>query len=216
MRILTGLLGVVFSLAASAQQAPQGIASPSSDYVAGEHYEVLAEPVATTAPDKIEVMEVFSYLCGHCFNFAPLLSTWEAEQQEDVAVAHTPAIWNQSMEAYARGFYTAKALGILDEVHMPVFRAIHQERKQFTDDEAWADFLASHGADREKALKTFSSWGVTQQVRAADQRVRNYKITGTPEMVVDGKYRVSARMAGSHNAMLRVVDHLVEKIRAED
>lgn len=216
MRILTGLLAVVLSFAASAQQAPQGIASPSSEYVAGEHYEVLPEPVPTSAPDKIEVMEVFSYLCGHCFNFAPLLSTWEAEQGDDVAVAHTPAVWNRSMEAYARGYYTAKALGMVDTVHMPIFRAVHQEGKQFTDEEEWADFLASHGADREKALKTFSSWGVTQKVSAADQRVRNYKITGTPEMVVDGKYRVGARMAGSHNAMLRVVDHLVEKVRSEN
>lgn len=213
MRILAGLLALTFSLAASAQEAGTTSAATVPDYRAGEHYEVLAEPVATTVPDKIEVMEVFAYTCGHCFNFKPLIQAWEKEQPEDVAVVATPAIWNRQMEAYARGFYTAQALGLYEEVHMPVFNALHQEGKQLPDAQSWADFLAEYGADREKALKTFTSWGVTQKVSQADQRVRNYKITGTPELVVEGKYRISAKMAGSHAEMLRVADFLVNKER---
>lgn len=213
MRILAGLLALTLSLAASAQDEGDKSSATVPDYRAGTHYEVLAEPVPTTVPDKIEVMEIFAYTCGHCFNFEPLLQAWEKEQPDDVAVVSTPAIWNRQMEVYARGFYTAQALGLYEQVHMPVFTAMHQEGKQFPTAEAWADLLAEYGADREKALKTFTSWGVTQKVSQADQRVRNYKITGTPELVVEGKYRISAKMAGSHAEMLRVAGFLVAKER---
>lgn len=215
MRILAGLLALTFALAASAQEADEKSAAATPDYREGTHYLALAEPVPTTVPDKIEVMEIFAYTCGHCFNFEPLLQAWKKEQPEDVAVVSTPAIWVKEMEAYARGFYTAQALGLHDQVHMPVFNAMHQEGKEFTTAEAWADFLAEYGADREKALKTFTSWGVTQKVSQADKRVQSYGIQGTPELVVNGKYRVTAKRAGSHAEMLRIADFLVKKERED-
>lgn len=208
MRIVLAVLAMMVSLTAVAQTPESG-----TDYKEGEHYEALAEPVPTSTSDKIEVVEVFAYTCGHCYNFEPLIRAWKKEQKDDVAVVQTPAMWNATMEAYARGFYTAKAMNVLDEVHMAVFTAVHQEGKQFRSAEQWADFMETYGADRERVLKTFNSFGITSQVRQADARVRGYKITGTPEMVVDGKYRVSSRMTGSHSEMLRVVDHLVEQIR---
>lgn len=208
MRIVLAVLAMMVSLTAVAQTEEGG-----TDYKEGEHYETLAEPVPTSTSDKIEVVEVFAYTCGHCYNFEPLVRAWKKEQKDDVEVVQTPAMWNAAMEIYARGFYTAKAMNILDEVHMAVFTAIHQEGKQFRSAEQWADFLETYGADPERVLKTFNSFGITSQVRQADARVRGYKITGTPEMVVNGKYRVSSRMTGSHSEMLRVVDYLVEQIR---
>ncbi|MGD8175251.1 thiol:disulfide interchange protein DsbA/DsbL [Marinimicrobium sp. ARAG 43.8] len=208
MRIMLGALALLMSLGAVAQSS-----GSDTSYSEGEHYEVLADPVPSSAPGKIEVVEVFAYTCGHCYNFEPLIRAWKKEQQDDVAFVQAPAMWNATMENYARGFYTAKALGILEDVHSAVFTAVHQEGKRFNSAEQWADFLATYGVDREKVLKTFNSFGVTSQVRQADARVRGYKISGTPEMVVNGQYRVSSRMTGSHSEMLRVVDYLVEQIR---
>lgn len=212
MRVMTGVLALMMSLAAMTAAAQDG----DPRYTAGEDYEVLADKVPTSAPDKIEVVEVFAYTCGHCFNFAPLVRAWAEEQEDDVAFVKTPAMWNNAMEVYARGFYTAKAMDLLDEVHMPVFTRIHQERQQFRNAEDWADFLSGYGADEERVLRTFNSFGVTSQVRQADSRIRGYRISGTPEMVVNGQYRVSSRMTGSHSDMLRVVDYLVEQIRADE
>jgi thiol:disulfide interchange protein DsbA len=52
-------------------------------------------------------------------------------------------------------------------------------------------------------------------VKQAEARARSYKVTGTPEMVVDGKYHISARLAGGQPEMLKVADYLIAKIRAE-
>ncbi|HED18132.1 MAG TPA: hypothetical protein ENI74_01345, partial [Gammaproteobacteria bacterium] len=48
----------------------------------------------------------------------------------------------------------------------------------------------------------------------AKQAASQYGIKGVPTMVVNGKYRTSASMAGSNKKMLEVVDFLVEKERA--
>lgn len=205
MRFVLGLVALAWSAVALSQGAA---------YAEGEDYQELANPVPTSNPDKIEVAEVFAYTCPHCFNFEAPLKSWQKNQADDVVLVKVPAMWNNAMEVYARGFYTAKALGLLDEVHMPIFTALHQEGKQFGSADDWAAFLADYGADPEAVKKTYSSFGVSSQVRQADAKVRGYKITGTPELVVDGKYRISSRMTGSHSEMLKVASYLIEQIRA--
>lgn len=208
MRILVALLGLVFSLSACAQET-------SSEYVEGQHYVLLEQAVRTTDPGKIEVAEVFAYSCPHCFDFEPLLHAWEKKQPADVYLSQTHAMWNPQMEPLVRGYYTSIALKVKDKTHMAIFTALHLEQKQIVTAEQWADFFAGYGVDKAKALSTYNSFGVTSQIKQAEARARSYKVTGTPEMVVDGKYRISARSAGGHAEMLKVVDFLVAKARAE-
>ncbi len=217
MRILTVLLGFLFALAACAEQAEQSDQqAPAPVFRAGQHFEVLSEPVATRDPNKIEVVEIFSYLCGHCFNFEPLLRNWKAQQPDDVLVIHLPAIWNPNMEPYARAYYTAQSLGIADRVHRPIFQAIHQERKNFRAVRDWANLFAQYGVDPKQVTDTYDSFGVTSQVNQASTRIRAYNTQGTPELVVNGKYRVSSAFNGvdSHADMLRVASYLVDRERA--
>lgn len=207
MRILVALLGLVFSLGACAQEA-------AKEYLEGKDYVVLEQPVRTADPSKIEVAEVFAYSCPHCFHFEPLLQAWEKKQAADVYVLQTHAMWNASMEPLVRGYYTAVTLKIKEQAHMAIFNALHMEHKNFTSAEQWADFFAVYGVDKAKVISTYNSFGVTSQIKQAEARARSYKVTGTPELVVNGKYRVSSRLAGGHEEMLKVVDFLVAKERA--
>lgn len=207
MRILAALLGLVFSLSVSAQQA-------AGAYLEGKEYVLLEQPVRTADPSKIEVAEVFAYSCPHCFDFEPLLQAWEKKQAKDVYLSQTHAMWNPQMEPLIRGYYTSIALKIKDKTHMAVFNAMHLEHKQLSTPEQWADFFTGYGVDKATALSTFNSFGVTSQIKQAEARARGYKVSGTPEMVVEGKYRVSSRLAGGHEEMLKVVDFLVAKERA--
>lgn len=208
MRFLVALFAVFLSLAACAEQAPK------ATYVAGQHYIVIDQPVRTVDPKKIEVAEIFSYHCGHCFNFEPALQAWKKQQPDDVVVVQTHAMWNPQMENLARAFYTIKALKIEDKAHMAVFNAIHLERKNFNTADQWAEFLSAYGTDKASVLKTFNSFGVGSQVKQADARARGYGITGTPEMVVNGKYRITSSKLSGHAEMLKVADFLIEKERA--
>jgi len=208
MRILVVLLAMVFSLFACAEDK-------GAEYIEGQHYKLLEIPVRTSDPGKIEVAEVFSYHCGHCFSFEPMLHAWEKKLAPDTYLVQTHAMWNAQMEPLIRGYYTSVALKIKDQTHMPVFNAIHLERKNFTSAEDWANFFANYGISKEKTLSTYNSFGVTSMIKQAEARARGYKVTGTPEMVVDGKYHISSRLAGGHTEMLKVADFLVAKVRKE-
>jgi len=81
--------------------------------------------------------------------------------------------------------------------------------------EALADFVAGHGVDADAFLKNYQSFGVNARMQQAQSKIRGARITGVPTMLVNGKYKVSASMAGSHEATLEVVDYLVAKERAE-
>ena len=65
--------------------------------------------------------------------------------------------------------------------------------------------------DPDEFLKAYNSFGVNAKLQQAQAKVRGARITGTPSMLVNGKYVVTASMAGSHEAVLKVVDYLVEK-----
>lgn len=188
-------------------------AEDTASYREGEHYLKIDSPVRTSDPDKIEVTEVFWYGCSHCFHFESLAHAWARQQPDDVVFVQSPAMWNAVMKTHAQAFYTAKALGVLDKLHQPIFDAINLERNMLRDENAIAELFAVHGVEEDKFRKVFNSFSVNNQVRQADARARGYGISGTPEMIVNGKYRVTTRTAGGQRQMLKVIDYLVEQER---
>jgi thiol:disulfide interchange protein DsbA len=184
-------------------------------FEAGTHYAVLDTPVRTADSSKVEVVEVFWYGCSHCYSFEPIISEWKKSAPEYVDFWQSPAIWNAPMKVHAQAFFTAKALGVLDKVHDAMFTTLVVERKRLNNAEDIADLYADYGVNREKVLKTFNSFSVLSQTKQADARARSYKVAGTPEVIVNGKYRVTARMAGGHAGMIEVINYLVEKERSQ-
>lgn len=204
MRILAVLAGVCMSVSVWA-------ASPAS-FVEGKDYIRLDSQVMPADPSKIEVMEVFSYACPHCFHFEPLLQSWAKKQAADVALVQTHASFNPHWVIYQRGYYTVQTLKVKDKVQDAIFNSIHVAHQELETAQAWADFLSLYGVDKAVTLKTFDSFGVTSQMKQADNRVRDYKISSTPQIVIDGRYRIAVT---KHEDILQVAQFLVEKVRAE-
>lgn len=212
MRIIALAFGFLASLAACAQEAP---APAEEKFKEGEHYKVLASPVRTITPGKIEVTEAYAYSCGHCFKFEPLIKAWEKNIADDVKLVKLPVVWNPSMQILARTMYTGEALGMKDEVNARVFDHFHVDHKQLKDEDDVAAIFAELGVSKDKFSKTFNSFGVSSQVQQAESRTKSMDVRGTPQMIVDGKYTVSATRDLGHEGMLQVVNFLIEKARAE-
>jgi protein dithiol oxidoreductase (disulfide-forming) len=204
MRMLSALVGLIISFAS--------VVASAESYSEGNGYVTLAEQVRPADPTRIEVNEVFSYYCPHCFHFEPLLVAWTKKQAADVNLVQTHASFVANWPIYQRGYYTVLALGMKDKTQEAIFNAIHVNRKELNDAQAWADFLSIYGVDKQKTLSTFNSFGVNSQVKQADTRVRDLKVTSTPQIIVDGRFRITAK---NHEDMLKVADFLVAKIRAE-
>lgn len=185
-----------------------------SQWEAGKDYDVISPAIRTADPDKIEVVEFFWYGCGHCYTFEPLVSRWKQDLGDDVVFKGSPAIWNQPMELHAKMYFTAEVLGVKDTMHGVLFQAMNVDRKRLGSESEIRELFVANGVAAEDFDKAFNSFGVNSQVRQANARARAAKITGTPEMMVNGKYRISTRKAGSQENMLKIADFLIEQERA--
>jgi|TARA_R100001509_G_scaffold146780_2_gene103902 thiol:disulfide interchange protein DsbA len=185
-----------------------------SEWEAGKDYDVISPAIRTADPDKIEVVEFFWYGCGHCYTFEPLVSRWKQDLGDDVVFKGSPAIWNQPMELHAKMYFTAEVLGVKDTLHGVLFQAMNVDGKRLGSESAIRELFVANGVAAEDFDKAFNSFGVNSQVRQANARARAAKITGTPEMMVNGKYRISTRKAGSQENMLKIADFLIQQERA--
>lgn len=164
--------------------------------------------------DKIEVTSVFSYTCPFCYQLEPQLETWAAGLADDVELVHLPAAFNSQWEHLARAYYIMETVDITDQAHMALFDKIHQERANLGNQRALRNFFADFGMDGEEVDQLYSSFGVESRVRQDKSRLRSYRISGVPALVIDGQYVVDGNSAGSLSNMLRVADDLIEQVRA--
>ncbi len=209
--MLTRLLALVLlgaATACSAQTAP-----PAETYTAGKDYFVIEPAQPTSSGDKIEVLEVFGYSCSHCASFEPKIAAWKKTLGADVSFNYMPAMFGGIWETFARAYYTAETMGILDKTHEAMFKAVHVE-KTIAAVEDISAFYASHGVNAEEFAATMNSFAVNAKVGRSQQQVPRYGVSSTPTMIVAGKYRIEANAPNTHERMLQVADFLLAKERA--
>lgn len=207
--------------AASAAKSVSVLTEPSigaagsgvSHFKEGTHYQRLATTQPTTAiPGHIEVAEVFWYGCGHCYALDPALESWRQRQKPPyVDFVRIPAMWNETLKAHARLFYTAQVLGRLDELHTAIFRAIQLEGNQLTTEEKAGFFFRSHGASDNDFRQTYNSSGVQALLNQADQLNRRYRIQSVPTLIVNGRYMTDIGMAGGQEQLIALVTELAAR-----
>lgn len=198
-------LSLLVTSMASAQMQP-GVP------VAGKDYIVLSAPQPTWGTGGIEVAEVFSYSCIHCAQFQPLVNTWKKKLPADVKFVYVPAVFGGIWDNTARAYFAAEALGVLPRTHDAIFKAffIDKSVKRGTVEEL-ADIYAKLGVDRKKMLDTMNGFTVTSKLNRAKQFTQRTGVNATPTLIVNGKYRVTAK---SLEDSLKVADFLVQKERA--
>lgn len=201
-----GLIGLTLALAAG---------SAAAQLKAGRDYKPLANPQAVESGEKIQVLEFFWYGCSHCYDLEPILNKWTARLPKDVEFRRVPAIPTERWAPNARTFYTLESLGLLEKLHGAVFDAIHLDRVNFNDERSQLDWMAKKGVDPAKFSEAWKSFSVQSKTKRAVQQTQANDISGVPTLVVDGKYQTSVSMAGSHEALLKVLDELIVKARAE-
>lgn len=204
MRKLFALLGLMFSMNVLAV-----------DYLEGQHYFLLKSPVPVADKSKVEAVELFSYHCGACYKFEPVIHAWKTKDEKDVVFKQMPAYWNPQTEPWVRGYYTAVILGIADKTHMPVFNAFQLEKRQLNKQQDWVNFYTNYGEAADTVTKTYNSFGVTSLTNQAKNRLmNNYKAEGTPEIYIQGKYRIHLNdYVQTQEDMLKVADFLIAQER---
>jgi len=183
-------------------------------YVEGEHYRLLEKPIPTFLKEgEIGVIwEVFSYSCGHCNSFEPVVKSFLETKPDNVVFEHVPVYWNNPFfEAQAKAFYAAKFLKAPAQSHDAIFEAIHKNRVKVGSVKDFAKIYAKFGIDAEKLLSVSESFAVQSRLLFAETVTRDGEVKGTPNIVVNGKYLVTGDSAGSNDNMLNVALFIVQK-----
>ena len=187
-----------------------GLAIAAPTYKEKIHYERVLPAQPTTSGDKVEVVEMFWYGCPHCNNLEPYVNRWLKKKPAQAEFVRMPAIFRPDWELHARAYYTAEILGVLDTMHPAMFEAIHQQKRHLKTDADRQKVFAEHGVSAEDFNRVFRSFAVEAKIRRAKDMSQRYGIKGVPSLIVNGKYRTGAKLAGGNANIFRVVDYLVE------
>ena len=213
----SALLGLTLLLQPAAQAA---------NWVAGKHYSVLPQAQRTkVAPGKVEVMEVFSYGCPACNYYRGTMKKLAASLPANAQMVYLPASWkaNENWPAFQRAYLTAQALGVADKAHEAMYEAIWttgelgimdpqsgMPKSRLPSMEEIARFYQKvtgvKAADFVTATKSFS---VDLKARQADAQIIAMQVSGTPTLVVNGKYRVNHDVVRNPDEVVALVKYLV-------
>lgn len=186
------LLVALFAVSACHADQNAATAAPAARaWQSGVDYFPIDPPQPTSTGDKIEVVEVFSYACPHCAHFQPDVEALKARLPKNAQFVTIPAVFNAQWEPFARAFYTARTMGVLDKTHQALFDALHRDHLPLFSLDALANsFYAKYGVNPSTFISTANSFVVDSEMARGDQLVRAYGVSSTPTLVVNGKYRV--------------------------
>ncbi|HEY0503750.1 MAG TPA: thiol:disulfide interchange protein DsbA/DsbL [Lysobacter sp.] len=177
---------------------------------------VVIEGGAPFAPvkGKVEVVEVFGYTCPHCAHFQPQVAAWQKQNARTVSFVPMAAPFGGYWTPYAKAFYTAQGLGVVEKTHDAMFLALHTDgtlplRNPSVDE--IAGFYARYGVDPAKFAAAYDSEATTARMEKADAFIRRSGVEGTPTLLVNGRYRVTSQRG--FQDMLDVAETLVVRER---
>lgn len=202
---------LITAIAAGLAPVPLALRAQPGGENAG--YTVLKNELPVETPGKIEVAEFFWYGCIHCYNLEPALEAWVPKLPADAYFRRIPAVFNERWAQDAAIFYSFEALGVLEKLHRPFFDAIHKDRLKSDSAPALSEWLAKNGLDATKFDATLKSFGVQSKVRRAAQLTKASSIDGTPALMVQGRYTISAEQGKSREGMLANAEALFGVVR---
>ena len=188
-----------FALIAATMVASTAFASPT-DPKNGVDFQTLSAPQPVQATGKkVEVIEFFAYHCPACNALEPTLNGWVKKQGDNIVMRRIHLPFQGPADPEAHLFLTLEAMGKLEQYHGRVFQAVHVQRQRLMKDDQIIDWAVKNGLDRAKFMETWNSFGVMTKLRRLEAVAKNYKVSGTPTIIIDGKYVVSPSQVGEAN-----------------
>lgn len=193
------------------------VPAQAQEPVAGRDYiEIPNGRPLEPAEGMVVVEEFFNYICPACNAFEPVFVAWQAKLPPYVKVVHVPATFRADFVPYAKAYYAAQGLGLVEKTHRAVYEAIHIKRAipaegDRPDEEKIAAFYAGFGVSKDEFLSAMRSFGVLTKVNRATEHMQKSRVPATPTLVVNGRYMIRG---ATWDDSLRIASFLIEKERA--
>jgi thiol:disulfide interchange protein DsbA len=105
-------------------------------------------------------------------------------------------------------------MGLVDKTHQALFDAIHRDHMPISDMQSLANFYSAFGVSAASFLSTANSFVVDGQIAHGDQLVREYGVSATPTLIVNGKYRVEMN-SEKHIGPAEAIDIVLQLVKQE-
>jgi thiol:disulfide interchange protein DsbA len=174
-------------------------------------YEILSPAQPTRNPDKIEVIEFFWYGCPHCYSLEPILEKWVKSLPANVEFIRQPAVFSELWGKHAKAYFTAEALGVVDKIHADFFDAVQNKKQKLESEDELAKFFVEHGVNEAEFHNAYTSFLVDAKMRQAATMAARYGVTGVPAVIINGKFKTTGPLAGSHEHMIEVMNRLIQQ-----
>ncbi|EGI3917942.1 thioredoxin domain-containing protein [Escherichia coli] len=156
-------------------------------------YSILDKPVAGAVQDNETVVEFFSFYCPACYAFSQNYDIDKAIREslpsEKKLVKYHTGFLGELGDELTRAWSVAMVLGVEDKVEPLLFDAVQKTRRlKLTAD--IPEIFVRAGVYQEEYSKALVSKEVAEMTEKQKRLFREYGVTGTPSVYVNGRYRI--------------------------
>ena len=170
----------------------------STDTVKQDEYILIADNKGLEN-ERDQVIKFFSYACSHCYALDPFIEIFK-KNNNNINFKYVPAIFSDQMIPLAKLFFTLDSMNLLPKLHESVYEVIHVDKKRiFTDKKIikWAE--ENELINFVEFKKIYDSFDTNNKILYAKNLTIKSQITGTPYLMVNGKYLTGPSLISKSN-----------------
>ncbi|HBA7292984.1 TPA: thioredoxin domain-containing protein [Escherichia coli] len=156
-------------------------------------YSLLNKPVESAVQDNETVVEFFSFYCPPCYAFSQDYGIDKAIRESlpsgKKMVKYHTGFLGELGEELTRAWSVAMVLGVEDKVEPLLFDAVQKTRRLRSASDIPGIFIRA-GVYPGEYSKALASKAVAELTEKQKRLFREYGVTGTPSVFINGKYRI--------------------------
>jgi len=160
---------------------------------------------------QVEVLEFFSFYCGHCYHFDKSIAVIKGNFPKKIKWRYMPVYWGKGSSKPGEAYMIAEEMGKGEQMKKALFDAIFLEKRDIGDMavlESLGDKLGL-GFDFSRRLRAGDK---AKEANAALIMLEAYKIEETPSVVIAGNIKVTPHMVNENMDLFR--DNIIMVIKS--
>jgi thiol:disulfide interchange protein DsbA len=166
-----------------------------SPFIEGKHYlrlplKIIGQPVIQRLkdrdPNKIQVLEFFSYGCYGCYHLQPALEAWHKLASNQISFYRFPIVFQAQWQPLAKIYLALQLIKQEDRLNLPIFTAIHEKRRNILEEAELKRFLEEQSVPYSDFIAAYESIEVMRQLKIIQEVSVAYKIAVSPALVING------------------------------
>ena len=183
------------------------LASPTYDE--GIDYKRIYSDNKYKTTKKIEVVEFFGLFCPHCRNFSPVINRWAEKLPANVEFKKLHVPFREV--SHQRLYFTLKKMGLIDKYLDKLFADIQDKRLPLKDFLSITIWVEDNGLSLADFEEEWNSNKVKKDMKEASYLMKLFKVSGVPQIIIDGAFLTSPAMVGSNRRIIGLLDYLIEE-----